>query len=102
MPFKKFIILMLLAFSLFPAQKILAQTAKTQTNPAESSSSVSDIKNVLGKIPDFITKPIKAAINKMEEFRKNALALGELKNNEIKKETEELEKNGGNEDYPTN
>lgn len=56
--------------------------------------SVSEItKTIQEKTPDFITKPITSAADKLEEFREDTIIASENKKEKVKKEIDDLNKN---------
>ncbi|MFA4975169.1 MAG: hypothetical protein WC839_01220 [Candidatus Paceibacterota bacterium] len=78
------------------SKKITSADTNTDINPISNisntvSDSISNIKNIIEeKTPNFITQPILATTNKLEELRKNINTTGQLKKEEIKKEIENL------------
>ena len=72
------------------SKKIISKQPDINTETA--GTSISTIKKIIEeKTPDFITKPIVATANKLEDFRINANITGENKKEEIKNEIKALE-----------
>lgn len=78
------------------SKKITSVDTNTDKNTISNisdtvSDSISNIKNTIEeKTPNFITQPILATTNKLEELRKNINTTGQLKKEEVKKEIENL------------
>ena len=84
MQIKKFIISLFFVVFLFPIHATIAETKPPET-PA--SISVSQIKkNILEKTPEFISKPVIATVEMLENFRKTNSVLAKEKKQEFNQE----------------
>lgn len=73
------------------SKKIISKTTDITTDIA--STPISDMKKIIeDKTPTFITKPIIATTNKLDEFRENTNISTQNKKEEVKKEITELNK----------
>ena len=76
--FKKIGIVFLLIFFLFLGYQIAnAEVIPEENSSAETNNAgyeqIKNIKKIIGeKTPDFLSKPIIAVVNALEEFRKNS------------------------------